>query len=116
MSGAPPDRCQVIDSDGAFQEEQLNSFVQQNGVIDARTNYQVVAIMGPQSSGKSTLMNHVVRTVSMASCNSSVACQQACCGMLLLSTCTVSYLVVCLVAWLLLSACSSAPTSKRWMP
>jgi ABC-type hemin transport system ATPase subunit len=41
-------------------EQQLDAFVHQHGVIEARTNYQVVAIMGPQSSGKSTLMNHVV--------------------------------------------------------
>jgi hypothetical protein len=61
MAGAAPDCCQVIDSEGAFCEEGLSRFVQQHGVIDARTNYQVVAIMGPQSSGKSTLMNHVVR-------------------------------------------------------
>jgi hypothetical protein len=61
MASVPlPDCCQVIDSEGVFQEDGLNRFVQQNGVIDARTNYQVVAIMGPQSSGKSTLMNHVV--------------------------------------------------------
>lgn len=59
-SGPSPGCCQVIDSEGVFQEGGLNQFVQQNGVIDARTNYQVVAIMGPQSSGKSTLMNHVV--------------------------------------------------------
>lgn len=59
-SGPSPHCCQVIDSEGVFQEDGLNRFVQQNGVIDARTNYQVVAIMGPQSSGKSTLMNHVV--------------------------------------------------------
>lgn len=58
--GPHPDCCQVIDFEGSFQEDSLNRFVQQNGVIDARTNYQVVAIMGPQSSGKSTLMNHVV--------------------------------------------------------
>lgn len=66
MSGAAaallPDCCQVIDSEGGFQEEGLSRFVQQQGVIDARTNYQVVAIMGPQSSGKSTLMNHVFGT------------------------------------------------------
>lgn len=67
MSGAAgphPDCCQVIDSEGGFQEEGLSQFVQQQGVIDARTNYQVVAIMGPQSSGKSTLMNHVVSRAS----------------------------------------------------
>lgn len=54
------DCCQVIDGDGVFQEQQLDEFVHQHGVIDARTSYQVVAIMGPQSSGKSTLMNFVV--------------------------------------------------------
>lgn len=116
MAGAPPDRCQVIDSDGAFQEQQLNGFVQQNGVIDARTNYQVVAIMGPQSSGKSTLMNHVVSMVFMASCKSFLACKLACCGMLLLSPpLSVTSGWHC-VAWLLLCACSSAPISRRWMP
>lgn len=66
MSGLPqsiPDCCQVIDSVGAYQPENLERFVKQHGVLDARTNYQVVAIMGPQSSGKSTLMNHVVGIV-----------------------------------------------------
>jgi ABC-type phosphate transport system ATPase subunit len=62
---APPDCCQVIDSEGVFQEVRLNQFVQQHGVVDARTNYQVVAIMGPQSSGKSTLMNHVVSMLNL---------------------------------------------------
>jgi hypothetical protein len=52
--------CQVIDGDGSFNEQEVDAFVHQHGVIEARTNYQVVAIMGPQSSGKSTLMNHVV--------------------------------------------------------
>lgn len=57
---ADPDCCQVIDSVGSFQADNLERFIKQHGVLDARTNYQVVAIMGPQSSGKSTLMNHVV--------------------------------------------------------
>jgi ABC-type phosphate/phosphonate transport system ATPase subunit len=52
--------CQVIDGDGTFKEQEVDAFVHLHGVIQARTNYQVVAIMGPQSSGKSTLMNHVV--------------------------------------------------------
>eukprot|EP00879_Flechtneria_rotunda_P005764 GHRR01006065.1.p1 GENE.GHRR01006065.1~~GHRR01006065.1.p1 ORF type:complete len:797 (+),score=315.22 GHRR01006065.1:159-2549(+) len=56
------DCCQVIDGEGMFQEHQLTRFVQDKGVLNARTNYQVVAIMGPQSSGKSTLMNHVFGT------------------------------------------------------
>uniref|UniRef100_A0A383VTW4 Protein ROOT HAIR DEFECTIVE 3 homolog n=1 Tax=Tetradesmus obliquus TaxID=3088 RepID=A0A383VTW4_TETOB len=54
--------CQVIDGDGTFKEQEVDAFVHQHGVIEARTNYQVVAIMGPQSSGKSTLMNHVFGT------------------------------------------------------
>eukprot|EP00882_Tetradesmus_deserticola_P007485 GHRQ01007884.1.p1 GENE.GHRQ01007884.1~~GHRQ01007884.1.p1 ORF type:complete len:254 (+),score=99.95 GHRQ01007884.1:204-965(+) len=54
--------CQVLSGDGIFQEQEVDAFVHQHGVIEARTNYQVVAIMGPQSSGKSTLMNHVFGT------------------------------------------------------
>ncbi|KAF8071092.1 RHD3 [Scenedesmus sp. PABB004] len=61
MAAAAPDCCQVIDGEGNFQEAALEAFVAANGVVNARTNYQVVAIMGPQSSGKSTLMNHLVR-------------------------------------------------------
>jgi ABC-type lipoprotein export system ATPase subunit len=60
MAAPPPTCCQVIDSEGGFQEASLQDFVEAHGVVDVRTNYQVVAIMGPQSSGKSTLMNHVV--------------------------------------------------------
>lgn len=52
---------QVIDGDGEFHEDELKAFVSDHGVAESRANYQVVAIMGPQSSGKSTLMNHVVR-------------------------------------------------------
>ncbi len=55
------DCCQVIDGDGGFHEEELAAFVEAQGVLRARTDYQIVAIMGPQSSGKSTLMNTVVR-------------------------------------------------------
>jgi ABC-type lipoprotein export system ATPase subunit len=52
---------QMIDGDGAFHEQDVKDFVARTGVAESRANYQVVAIMGPQSSGKSTLMNHVVR-------------------------------------------------------
>jgi hypothetical protein len=52
---------QIIDGDGAFQEDALKAWVNDTGVADRHANYQVVAIMGPQSSGKSTLLNHVVR-------------------------------------------------------
>jgi len=53
--------CHVLEGDGTFNEDDLQSFIKDSGVVDARTDYQVVAIMGPQSSGKSTLMNHLVR-------------------------------------------------------
>lgn len=51
---------QMIDGEGEFHEEEVKQFVASTGVADSRANYQVVAIMGPQSSGKSTLMNHLV--------------------------------------------------------
>jgi hypothetical protein len=52
--------CQVVSGEGTFEQDEVEAFVNQ-GVAAARTNYQVVAIMGPQSSGKSTLLNHLVR-------------------------------------------------------
>ena len=51
---------QIIDGAGEFHEDEMKQFVAANGVADSRANYQVVSIMGPQSSGKSTLMNHLV--------------------------------------------------------
>eukprot|EP00775_Hariotina_reticulata_P006126 gene6126-6365_t len=54
--------CQVINGDGVFQEDSVAGFIDHSGIHDARTNYQIVAIMGPQSSGKSTLMNYVFGT------------------------------------------------------
>ena len=53
--------CQVVDGDGGFLQEQVDEFVAANRLAEMKTDYQVVAIMGPQSSGKSTLMNNVVR-------------------------------------------------------
>ena len=52
---------QVLDGEGEFHGEELGAFIRDSGIADSRTNYQVVAIMGPQSSGKSTLMNYLVR-------------------------------------------------------
>jgi ABC-type thiamine transport system ATPase subunit len=51
---------QVVDEIGEFNHG-LEDFVQRSAVGNAGTNYQIVAITGPQSSGKSTLMNVVVR-------------------------------------------------------
>jgi molybdopterin-guanine dinucleotide biosynthesis protein len=39
----------------------LTVYTNEVGLRASKTAYQVVAIMGPQSSGKSTLLNHVVR-------------------------------------------------------
>lgn len=59
---APSDApvTQVVDGEGVFKETELQEFAHGSGLVDSRTSYQVVAIMGPQSSGKSTLLNHVV--------------------------------------------------------
>eukprot|EP00877_Chromochloris_zofingiensis_P002056 jgi/Chrzof1/11851/Cz06g12110.t1 len=53
---------QVIDGEGAFNNDGLVQFVNNSGVAASQANYQVIAIMGPQSSGKSTLMNHLFGT------------------------------------------------------
>eukprot|EP00798_Chlamydomonas_sp_ICE-L_P001566 gene1566-32948_t len=53
---------QLVDGDGAFQGEQLDSFADEIKLAEKRKDYQVVAIMGPQSSGKSTLLNYVFGT------------------------------------------------------
>lgn len=92
------DCCQVIDGNGSFQEDNLVDFIATHGVVDARTKYQVVAIMGPQSSGKSTLMNHVVRGKTWQ-CNDRYAEQLQ------------NLFNVCLWVY-----CSLAPAFKRWMP
>lgn len=51
---------QVIDGEGAFQASGVAAFLAEHRFSACKTKYQVVAIMGPQSSGKSTLLNHVV--------------------------------------------------------
>lgn len=52
---------QVINGDGQFEQECVERFVEDIDLAACKTDYQVVAIMGPQSSGKSTLLNYVVR-------------------------------------------------------
>ena len=51
---------QVVDDDGNYQQDAVEAFVREQDLDSAGVNYQIVAIMGPQSSGKSTLMNAVV--------------------------------------------------------
>ena len=51
---------QVVNGDGEFNESGVGDFIKQHSISDVGVGYQVVAITGPQSSGKSTLMNAVV--------------------------------------------------------
>ncbi|WCJ28460.1 Protein ROOT HAIR DEFECTIVE 3 [Euphorbia peplus] len=53
---------QLIDGDGGFNAAGLDEFVKTTKLADCGLSYAVVAIMGPQSSGKSTLLNHLFRT------------------------------------------------------
>jgi ABC-type hemin transport system ATPase subunit len=58
FAGDPP--VQVVDKDGIFNAAGVAAFAQDSGVVAVGGGYQMVAIMGPQSSGKSTLLNHLV--------------------------------------------------------
>ncbi|XP_020100915.1 protein ROOT HAIR DEFECTIVE 3-like isoform X1 [Ananas comosus] len=53
---------QLIDGDGAFNVEGLERFIRAVHLADCGLSYAVVSIMGPQSSGKSTLLNHLFKT------------------------------------------------------
>ncbi|KAM3748873.1 hypothetical protein ACB098_05G140500 [Castanea mollissima] len=53
---------QLIDANGSFNVEGLDNFMKKVKLIDCGLSYAVVAIMGPQSSGKSTLLNHLFHT------------------------------------------------------
>ncbi|KAI3860035.1 hypothetical protein MKW92_047834 [Papaver armeniacum] len=53
---------QLIDGDGEFNATGLESFMKTAKVSECGLSYAVVAIMGPQSSGKSTLLNYLFRT------------------------------------------------------
>ncbi|XP_008225776.1 PREDICTED: protein ROOT HAIR DEFECTIVE 3 homolog 2-like [Prunus mume] len=52
----------LIDGDGEFNVAGVDSFVKKVKLAECGIYYVVVAIMGPQSSGKSTLLNHLFRT------------------------------------------------------
>jgi len=59
---SPTDALQVIHSDGTFDERAANRAAEAAGLPKASDGrYGVVAVMGPQSSGKSTLLNAMVR-------------------------------------------------------
>ena len=59
---------QVVSGDGEFNDDGVISFMRENDVQDAGVDYQVIAITGPQSSGKSTLMNALVRPHAASYC------------------------------------------------
>ncbi|KAF9671827.1 hypothetical protein SADUNF_Sadunf12G0089500 [Salix dunnii] len=53
---------QLIDGNGNFNVDGLKDFMAATGFAHYGRSYAIVAIIGPQSSGKSTLMNHVFGT------------------------------------------------------
>ena len=56
----------LVDDDGAYQDQAVEAFLREQQLDAAGVNYQIIAIMGPQSSGKSTLMNAVVRPLQLS--------------------------------------------------
>ncbi|KAL8113719.1 protein ROOT HAIR DEFECTIVE 3-like isoform X2 [Apium graveolens] len=52
----------LIDGDGTFNASGLENFMKEVKLSDCGLSYAVVSIMGPQSSGKSTLLNHLFHT------------------------------------------------------
>ncbi|XP_077212329.1 protein ROOT HAIR DEFECTIVE 3-like [Tasmannia lanceolata] len=52
----------LIDGDGVFNVSGLESFMKAVKLAECGLSYAVVSIMGPQSSGKSTLLNQLFRT------------------------------------------------------
>ncbi|XP_048331744.2 protein ROOT HAIR DEFECTIVE 3 [Ziziphus jujuba] len=53
---------QLIDGDGAFNISGIENFIKEIKLGECGLSYAVVSIMGPQSSGKSTLLNHLFGT------------------------------------------------------
>ncbi|XP_009769230.1 protein ROOT HAIR DEFECTIVE 3 isoform X1 [Nicotiana tabacum] len=52
----------LIDGDGGFNVAGVDNFMKEVKLAECGLSYAVVSIMGPQSSGKSTLLNHLFRT------------------------------------------------------
>ncbi|KAI4381038.1 hypothetical protein MLD38_007156 [Melastoma candidum] len=53
---------QLIDGDGMFNLDGLERFIKEVQLRECGLSYAVVSIMGPQSSGKSTLLNNLFHT------------------------------------------------------
>nr|XP_043638336.1 protein ROOT HAIR DEFECTIVE 3-like [Erigeron canadensis] len=62
--GEAADCCSthLIDGDGTFNIAGLDKFMKEVKLGECGLSYAVVSIMGPQSSGKSTLLNHLFHT------------------------------------------------------
>ncbi|KAJ6942288.1 protein ROOT HAIR DEFECTIVE 3-like isoform X2 [Populus alba x Populus x berolinensis] len=61
----------LIDGDGAFNDTGLEQLIKEVRLGECGLSYAIVSIMGPQSSGKSTLLNHLSQTTKgiwMARC------------------------------------------------
>ncbi|SBS87527.1 protein SEY1, putative [Plasmodium ovale] len=54
-------KTQIIDYDGNIMED-LNEWMKKNNLANLGFNYNVIAILGSQSSGKSTLLNNLFKT------------------------------------------------------
>ncbi|KAJ6427569.1 hypothetical protein OIU84_023041 [Salix udensis] len=52
----------LIDGDGTFVDTGLDHFIKEVKLGECGLSYAIVSIMGPQSSGKSTLLNHLFGT------------------------------------------------------
>ncbi|KAI4329155.1 hypothetical protein L6164_021448 [Bauhinia variegata] len=53
---------QLIDGDGTFNDDGIEKFMKEVKLAECGLSYAVVSIMGPQSSGKSTLLNNLFGT------------------------------------------------------
>lgn len=109
---------QVVDGDAEFNAAGVDSFVKSSGVESAGVGYTVVAIMGPQSSGKSTLLNHLVRarnTPGTPALHPGRALPHCFCHTLLLHGRNLPPRAHFPIPPLH-ALCSLAPTSRRWTP
>ncbi|KAK8629194.1 hypothetical protein V6N13_078046 [Hibiscus sabdariffa] len=65
MAMATTEECystQLIDGDGTFNDFGVERFIREIKLAECVLSYAVVSIMGPQSSGKSTLLNNLFYT------------------------------------------------------
>ncbi|KAG2604015.1 hypothetical protein PVAP13_4NG036600 [Panicum virgatum] len=54
--------AQLIDGDGVFNVSEMENFMKEARLGERGLSYVVVSIMNPQSSEKSTLLNHLFGT------------------------------------------------------